>query len=121
MSRDARPQGFSRRYRFNTRGAFGPVLRSSRKLRGRLAIVHVVSSPSEASRLGIAITRRLVSAASDRNLVKRMTRELFRGHAVKRAGLDCVVAFRERFDEAQLPALREELVQLFDQAARSVR
>jgi ribonuclease P protein component len=121
MSRDARPEGFSRRYRFSTRGAFGPVLRGSRKVRGRLVVIHVVPGRSEASRLGIALTRRLVPAALERNRVKRIAREVFRRHPLKAAGLDCVIALRERFDATQAQALRDELAQLFDQAARSVR
>jgi ribonuclease P protein component len=121
MSRDARPEGLSRRHRFGTRSAFGPVLRGSRKLRGRLAVLHIVPGQVSISRLGIALTRRLVPAAHDRNSVKRLARELFRRHALKRTGLDCVVALRERFQDAHMPALREELSQLFDQAARNVR
>ncbi len=121
MSRDARPEGFSRHHRFDTRGAFGPILRSSRKLRGQLAVLHVASGTPEVSRLGIALTRRLVPDALDRNRVKRVAREVFRRHAVKNAGVDCVVALRERFDGAHLPALRDELARLFDQAARPVR
>jgi ribonuclease P protein component len=118
MSRDARPEGFSRRHRFSTRGAFGPVLRGSRKLRGHLAVMHVVPGSSQASRLGIALTRRLVPAALDRNRVKRLAREIFRRHPVKQGGLDCVIALRERFDATQVPALREELARLFDMAVR---
>ena len=121
MSRDARPQGLSRRHRFSTRSAFGPVLRGSRKLRGRLAVLHIVPGQVSTSRLGIALTRRLVPAAHDRNRVKRLARDLFRRHALKRSGLDCVVALRERFDDAQVPMMREELTQLFDQAARNAR
>jgi ribonuclease P protein component, eubacterial len=121
MSRDARPQGLSRRHRFSTRSAFGPVLRGSRKLRGRLAVLHLVPGPMSTSRLGIALTRRLVPAAHDRNRVKRLARELFRRHALKDSGVDCVVALRERFDDAQVAPLREELTQLFDQAARTAR
>jgi ribonuclease P protein component len=121
MSRDARPEGFSRRYRFSTRGAFGPVLRGSRKVRGRLAVIHVVPGQSEASRLGIALTRRLVPDAHERNRVKRIARDIFRRHSLKASGVDCVVALRERFDGTQALLLREELVELFDQAARSIR
>lgn len=117
MSRDARPEGFSRRHRFSTRGAFGPVLRGSRKLRGSLVIMHLAPGSPQTSRLGVALTRRLVPAARDRNGVKRMAREIFRRHAVKRSGLDCVIALRERFDASQGPALRGELTRLFDQAA----
>jgi ribonuclease P protein component len=121
MSRDARPEGLSRRHRFSTRSAFGPVLRGSRKLRGRLAVLHLVPGQVSISRLGIALTRRLVPAAHDRNTVKRLARDVFRRHPLKSSGLDCVVALRERFDGTQAFALREELAQLFDQAARNAR
>lgn len=117
MPRDARPQGLSRRHRFSTRGAFGPVLRGSRKLRGRLAVLHVAPGHPEISRLGIALTRRLVPAAVDRNRVKRLAREIFRRHIVKGRGLDCVIALRERFEPGHAVALGEEIAQLFDQAA----
>jgi ribonuclease P protein component len=118
VSRDARPEGFSRRHRFSTRGAFGPVLRGSRKLRGRLTVMHVAAGSSRTSRLGIALTRRLVPTSLERNRVKRLAREIFRRHPVKHSGLDCVIALRERFDAAQMGALRDELATLFDQLAR---
>lgn len=121
MSRDARPEGLSRRHRFGTHGAFGPVLRGSRKVRGRLAVLHVTPGQQDISRLGVALTRRLVPSALERNRVKRLARELFRRHALKLSGLDCVVALRERFDARQAAALRDELSALFDQAARSAR
>ena len=121
MSRDARPEGLSRRHRFSTRSAFGPVLRGSRKLRGRLAVLHIVPGTVSISRLGIALTRRLVPAAHDRNSVKRLARDVFRRHPLKRCGVDCVVALRERFDSAHLAELRGELARLFDQAASQAR
>ena len=96
-------------------GSFGPVLRGSRKVRGRLAVIHVAPGRSENSRLGIALTRRLVPSSADRNSVKRLVRETFRRHGVKRAGLDCVVALRLRFDEAQTASMMVEIGSLFDQ------
>ena len=91
------------------------MLRGSRKVRGRLAVIHVVPGRSENSRLGIALTRRLVPSSADRNRVKRMVREAFRRHGVKRAGLDCVVALRLRFDDAESAPLLVEIHSLFDQ------
>ena len=114
MPRNARKEGFSRRHRFAEQGSFGPVLRGSRKVRGSLAVVHVVAAGGETSRLGIALTRRLVPRSIDRNCVKRMVREAFRRHPLKKAALDCVVSLRERFDAASLPALRTEIGSLFD-------
>jgi ribonuclease P protein component len=118
MPRDARVEGFSRRHRFAERGAFGPVLRSPRKIRGRYAVLHLAQRRTEASRLGIALTRRLVPSALHRNRIKRQVREAFRRHALKRAGLDCVVTLRERFDPKTAPELIAEIRALFDQATR---
>jgi ribonuclease P protein component len=114
MPRSAPREAYSRRHRFAARGAFAPALRSSRKLRGRFAIIHVATAPSEASRLGIALTRRLVPEAVDRNRVKRLVRETFRRHAAKHAGFDCVVALRGRFDRADEGQLVSEIRGLLD-------
>jgi len=115
MPREARKEGYSRRHRFTARGSFGPVLKGSRKLRGRYAILHVAPARGSVSRLGIALTKRLVPASTDRNLVKRLVRESFRRHVVKRAGLECVVTLRQKFDAAEVSQVVREIGSLFDQ------
>lgn len=115
MPRSPRSQGYSRRHRFTARGSFGPVLRASRKLRGQLAVLHVAAGREGCSRLGIALTRRLVPSAADRNRVKRMLREVFRRHAVKGLGVDCVVMLRERYRVDQAAAIAHEVRALMDQ------
>ena len=117
MPRNARREGYSRRHRFAARGSFAPVLRGARKLRGRLAVIHVAPSPGPYPRLGIALTRRLVRSSVDRNRVKRLVREAYRRHPARQRRLDCVVMLRERFDAAQAAALAAEVRQLLDQLA----
>src|SRR5450631_394305 len=120
MPRSARKEGYSRRYRFSAQGSFGSVLRGSRKIRGRLSTIHVVPGRTEASsRLGIALTRKLVPRSVDRNRVKRLVREAFRRHVLKLAGLDCVVMLRERFDSANVPSLLAEIRAHFDQLVQN--
>ena len=119
MPRDARKEGYSRRHRFSVQGSFGTVLRGSRKMRGRFAILHVAPGRPGESRLGVALTRRLVPLSVDRNRVKRLVRDTFRRHVVKRAGLDCVVSLRERFDDARAEPLFNEIRTLFDQLAKN--
>jgi ribonuclease P protein component len=120
MPRSARKEGYSRRYRFSAQGSFGSVLRGSRKIRGRFSTIHVVTARTAASsRLGIALTRKLVPRSVDRNRVKRLVREAFRHHALKLAGLDCVVMLRERFDDANSPSLLAEVRAHFDQLVQN--
>lgn len=115
MPRHARGEGYSRRHRFAARGSFGDALRGSRKLRGELAVIHVVPGRGQASRLGVALTRRLVPSSVHRNHVKRLAREAFRRHAVKGCGLDLVVMLRSRFAPDQSAPLAAELHRLLDQ------
>jgi ribonuclease P protein component len=111
----AREERYGRAHRFSARGSFGPLLRSGKKLRGDALVLHSARGQPGASRLGIALTRRLVRSSVHRNLVKRILRETFRRHGVKRAGFDCVVTLRERFKAGSEAALRAEALRLFDQ------
>jgi ribonuclease P protein component len=117
MPGSPRAEGFSKRHRFSTRGSFGPALRSARKLRGDIIVLNLVAGRPGATRLGIALTRRLVPLSTERNRLKRLVRETFRRHPLKRRGLDCVVALRKPYGASLAGALREELGRLFDQAS----
>jgi ribonuclease P protein component len=119
MPRDARKEGYSRRHRFSVQGSFGTVLRGSRKVRGHFAVLHVAPGRPGLSRLGIALTRRLVPLSVDRNRVKRLVRDTFRRHVVKHAGFDCVISLRERFDAAKADPIFAEIRTLFDQLAQN--
>lgn len=114
--RAARKEGLSRRHRFHARGAFAPVLRGSRKLRGQGAVVHIAPGRAGVSRLGVALTRRVAPSAVHRNRIKRMLRELFRRHPSKFAGLDLVVALREPAGGVAWEALASEVRALLDLA-----
>jgi ribonuclease P protein component len=117
VAASAPAHGFPRRHRFDAQGSFGPLLRGGRKAKGELAVVHSGIGRPGASRLGIALTRRLVPLATDRNRVKRLVREAFRRHRVKGAGVDCVVSLRGKWRAADARALEAEIGALFDQIA----
>lgn len=116
MSRGARKEGLSRRHRYTARDSFRAILRSPRKFRGTLAVLHVASTPSPAARFGISVPKRAAKAATCRNRIKRRARELFRRHPLKQAGLDLVVTLSTTFKVAQSDAFIEELSRLMDEA-----
>ena len=89
-------------------------MRFSQSIRGRFAILHVVSTREGASRFGIALTRRLMPLSVDRNRVKRIAREVFRRHAAKSAGVDCVLMLRERVRFEDRAMFAAEVAELFD-------
>ena len=61
-------------------------------------MIHAAPGIPGRSRLGIALTRRNVASSVHRNRLKRLVREAFRTHPVKRAGLDLIVMLRERYE-----------------------
>ena len=78
-------------------------------------MLNIAPAPGSASRLGIALTKRLVPLATQRNRFRRLVRDVFRRHEVKNRGLDCVVALRKPFAGLETAPLRAELRELFDQ------
>ena len=114
--RDARAEGLSRRHRFTVQGAFGNIFRNSRKLRTDHVVLHVSPGRPGMSRFGIAIARRLVPSAVQRNRVKRALREAFRRHPLKTAGLDVVASLRKRPEPGEERAMVAEVLVLFDRA-----
>ena len=116
-----RAQALSRRHRFTSQGSFAPILRGGRKFRGENIVVHTLASAAGPSRLGLALPRRLVPLAVERNRIKRIAREAFRRHGVRDAGLDCVVGLRAKVDSIPGRELTRELVQLLDDLQRAER
>ena len=116
MPRGERVEGLPRRHRFSTRGSFGPVLKAGRKIRGRLVVLHVNPAPAGVSRLGVALTRKLVVFSHQRNRLKRGIREVYRRHEMKASGLDLVVMLRQRVDDDAIPGVVAEVATLLDNA-----
>ena len=111
----ARAQALPRRHRFTAQGSFEPVLRSGRKARGEHVVIHAARGAADASRVGVALSRRYVPSAVERNLIKRIVREAFRRHPLKTSGVDFVVAVRSRMDRVARMGLREEVGRLLDE------
>jgi ribonuclease P protein component len=110
-----RKESLSRRHRFSERGAFGRLFGGARRIKGASSLLLVSPGMSEASRFGIAVTKRVAKLAVVRNRIKRAAREAFRKHSVKTAGVDLVLVVN------RLPGgdFRDELAALLRSAAQA--
>jgi ribonuclease P protein component len=86
-----RREGLSRRHRFSERGAFGRLFGGARRIKGATSLLLVSPGIAEASRFGVAVTKRVAKLAVVRNAIKRAAREAFRKHPVKFSGIDLVL------------------------------
>ncbi|MEW6445663.1 MAG: ribonuclease P protein component [Pseudomonadota bacterium] len=86
-------------------------------------IVLARKNDSGLARIGLAVAKRHVRRAHERNRIKRLARETFRQHAIRHCGLDCVVLTRAGVGEASNERLREAFnfawQRLYDQCAMS--
>ncbi len=74
---------------------FERVFQQPQKSSGRALTVLARPSGEQAARLGLAIPRKQIRRAVDRNRVKRLIRESFRRHRDLLEGLDVVVIGRQ--------------------------
>jgi ribonuclease P protein component len=112
-----RKESLSRRHRFTERGAFGRLFGGARRIKGTSSLLLVSPGLSEASRFGVAVTKRVAKLAIARNRIKRAAREAFRRHPARHSGLDLVLVVN-RLPGAEF---RDELVRLLGSALQARR
>ncbi|NOX92964.1 MAG: ribonuclease P protein component [Gammaproteobacteria bacterium] len=97
---------FSRQVRLSGSDDFQKVFKQTgyRSADQWLTVLARQNEPGHA-RLGLAISKRTIKAATGRNRVKRLVRESFRQHQQSLAGLDIVVLSRNATSQASNPEL----------------
>ena len=110
-------QCFPRAQRLLTRSAFAHVFQAPIKSSDAYFTVLARAQPTECSsaRLGLAIARKQLKRAVDRNRIKRLVREYFRQHAV--VPLDYVVLTRHTVQRRTNAQLRLSLARHFQYIA----
>jgi ribonuclease P protein component len=101
-------QRFRRQAHIRRRTDFQAAYDTGRKSNSRSMTIFSLARPGQASRLGIAATRKL-GGAVERNLAKRLIRELFRRHPAP-PGFDIVVVPRRALFDATFSSLEAEYV-----------
>ncbi len=89
--------------RLNKAGDFAALNHSAYRLTSQGVLVRARLNQLEQARLGIAVAKRLLKRANERNRLKRVIRESFRLAQAELAGLDVLVIPRDaQLDNASL-------------------
>jgi ribonuclease P protein component len=111
-------QGFRSRYRLRKTDEFSSVFAFRRSHRGKNFDLLYRPNTAGTARLGLAVQKKIIRTAADRNQVKRIVRESFR---LMRDGLpqcDLVVRALPGLEVRNRSALREEIDALFARLAK---
>lgn len=77
-----------------------------------MAVAHLGETPRP--RLGLAIAKRQIHRAHERNRIKRHARELFRENQGRLPGIDMVILAKAGADRLSAAELRSMMILLFD-------
>ena len=104
--------GFPRRARIIKTDDFSSVFNFRKRISGHFLVIHYQQNQLGWPRLGLAVTKKTTRLSVDRNYMKRVLRELFRGQQECIKSLDLIVRVQKTFDSADFPAVEKEFAEL---------
>ncbi len=99
---------------------FQRVFKQGRKQRGAVFTLFCCANGKMNARLGLAVAKRYVPLAVNRNRIKRLIRESFRCHQLDLTGNDVVVLMQRQLTKVSNATLQEELTQQWQKLMRSL-
>lgn len=110
-------QRFPRAARLLDKAQFDAVFAAKRRQHSSLFLLHVAPGAHDCARLGLAIAKRVVPHASERNRLKRHAREAFRHVRDSLPPLDLVLVAKAPAPAQPAAAIRRDLDTLFSRLA----
>jgi ribonuclease P protein component len=104
-----------RRYRLSRREGFSRILQQRAQTNSWFA-VHIESNSSGHARLGMSVSKRVLPAATQRNVAKRMIRECFRKISRQGSARDVVIRLRKPLGKKDLAQARSTLDEMLKNA-----
>jgi ribonuclease P protein component len=112
------PAGFARTARLTRPVDFRRVFANAERSSGHALTLLVAANTLGRPRLGMAVSRKAVARAVDRNRIKRIVRESFRARQAELGGWDVVILARAGAAKITRSALRAELEQHWNRLKR---
>ena len=106
---------FPRRYRLTRREGFSRILHKRGQINSWFA-VHSEINSSGHTRLGISVSKRVLPAATQRNVAKRLIRECFRKFTRQQIACDIVIRLRKPLNKKDIPVARVTLSEMLKTA-----
>ena len=100
---------FSRQQRLVQADDFGQVFAKPQRRSDKFFTILYINSDRDVGRLGLAIAKKRVRRAVDRNRIKRIIRESFRQHQSELTGKDIIVLARDHTASSDNPTLFSSL------------
>ncbi len=111
------PYRFRPCHRLHTTAEFDRVYRQGKRAGDSLFAVNALANELGFARLGMSVSTRSVGNSVRRNRVRRLIRELFRGHHPALPAVDLVVTSRPGARDAERPAILSSLERLIERAS----
>lgn len=114
MTEDSSPAGFGfdSSLRLHKTDEFSSVFAFRRVIRGAHFALHYCPSSAGHPRLGLVVAKKLARRAVQRNLVKRIGRDVFRHVRANLPAYDLVLRLSAKLDDVTRQAMREEMTGL---------
>jgi ribonuclease P protein component len=110
-------QRFPRAARLLRKAQFDAVFTAGLRQHTSLFRAHVALGTGAPARLGLAVAKRILPHASERNRVRRHAREVFRRRRDALFGVDVILVPKDSARTARGTALQDDLARLFDRLA----
>jgi ribonuclease P protein component len=110
--------GFDTSLRLHKTDEFSSVFAFRRVLRGSHFALHYCPNPDGTPRLGLVVAKKLAKRAVQRNLVKRIGRDVFRHARASLPPYDLVLRLSAKLDNVTRRAMREEMIGLLGRLPR---
>lgn len=108
-----RPFNFSRKHRLVTKKAFQAIFACAEKVKYKNWLALYCSNELTYPRLGILVSKKHISHATDRNLIKRIIRESFRHQKSSLQNLDVIVLLTTKCASLDKTQLRQDIDMLW--------